>query len=60
MIKLLKILSALLFPPKCILCKKVLGKDETDLCADCRVNAPVCPVSNNKLSFLDSWLAIWH
>ena len=60
MMKLLKILSALLFPPKCVLCKRVLSKDETDLCKNCRVNAPVCPVSNNKLSFLDSWLAIWH
>ena len=58
--KLLKRITALIFPPKCVLCKKVLEKDETDLCRSCRINAPVCPVSRQKLSFLDSWCAIWH
>ena len=55
-----KKIAALLFPPKCILCKKVLEKDETDLCRHCRIHGPVCPVSKQKLSFLDSWVAIWH
>ena len=57
---LIKRLAALLFPPKCVLCGKVLEDRETDLCAHCRVNAPACPVSRNKLPFLDSWLALWH
>lgn len=57
---LIKRLAALLFPPKCVLCGKVLEERETDLCAHCRVNAPECPVSRNKLPFLDSWLALWH
>lgn len=57
---ILKKIAALLFPPKCILCKKVLEKDETDLCRHCRIHAPTCPVSKQKLSFLDSWVAIWH
>ena len=51
---------ALVFPPKCVLCKKVLEKDETDLCHSCRIHGPDCPVSRGKLSFLDSWVAIWH
>ena len=57
---ILKKIAALIFPPKCILCKKVLERDETDLCRHCRVHAPACPVSKQKLSFLDSWVAIWH
>ncbi len=53
-------LLELLFPPKCVLCGKLLGADETDLCHGCRIDGPVCPVSGNKLSFLDSWVAVWH
>lgn len=50
----------ILFPPKCILCGKILEKDETDLCHDCRVDSPECPKSRVKLSFLDSWAAVWY
>ncbi len=50
----------LLFPPKCVLCEKILQKDETDLCRDCRVDSPVCPKNNLKFSFLDSWAAVWY
>lgn len=49
-----------LFPPKCVLCGRILEKNELDLCADCRINAPECPVRQRKLPFLDSWLAVWH
>lgn len=58
--KLLDRISEMLFPPKCVLCGGILEKDETDLCNDCRVNAPECPVKRTKLPFLDSWLAVWH
>ena len=58
--KLLKILMNLLFPPKCILCRKVLEKDETDLCRQCRVESPWCSKSVAKFSFLDSWVAVWY
>lgn len=50
----------LLFPPKCVLCGKVLEKNETDLCTECRLHGPECPVKRTKLPFLDSWLALWH
>lgn len=49
-----------LFPPKCVLCRRILEGGETDLCHSCRVDAPECPVSRNKLSFLDSWVAVWY
>lgn len=50
----------LLFPPKCVLCRRILEHHETDLCHSCRTDAPECPVSRNKLSFLDSWVAVWY
>jgi len=53
-------LFRLLFPPKCILCRSLLTKDETDLCADCRQNAPECEKSNLRFSFLAGWTAVWY
>jgi len=50
----------LLFPSKCILCGKFLGKDETDICRVCRVESPWCDKNNLKFSFLDSWTAVWY
>ncbi|MBE6917230.1 MAG: ComF family protein [Ruminococcaceae bacterium] len=58
--KLLDTISALLFPPKCLLCRKVLDDEELDLCHTCRVEAPECPISRKKLPFVDSWAAVWY
>ena len=58
--KLLDAIGALLFPPKCLLCRKVLDDDELDLCHTCRVEAPECPISRKKLPFVDSWVAVWY
>ncbi len=49
----------LVFPHKCILCGDMLERGEQDLCRNCRVDSPTCPVSRRKLPFLDSWLAVW-
>ena len=50
----------ILFPPKCVLCHRVLEPSETDLCHHCRTDSPECPVSNQKLPYLDSWVAVWY
>ena len=50
----------LLFPPKCILCGKLLEKQETDLCRSCRVDSPECAGVHKNFSFLDSWVAVWY
>ncbi len=50
----------LLFPRKCILCRRVLEREELDLCHQCRIDAPECPHSRRKLPFLDSWAAVWY
>lgn len=50
----------LLFPPKCILCQKVLENSETDLCHECRIHSPECAGVHKNFSFLDSWTAVWY
>ncbi len=54
------IISNILFPPKCVLCGKLLEKDETDLCKSCRLDAPLFPNCKRKLQFLDSFTAVWY
>ena len=58
--KLYYILLNLLFPPKCILCGKLLEKQEQDLCRTCRVDSLEYPVRKEKLQFLDSFTAVWY
>ena len=58
--KLYYFLMNLLFPPKCILCGKLLEKHEQDLCRDCRADSPEYPIRKEKLQFLDSFTAVWY
>ena len=53
-------LMNLLFPPKCVLCRKLLSKEETDLCKQCRVEAPGYSRSKTTPQFLDSFAAVWY
>ncbi len=58
--KLLRKLSALLFPPKCVLCAKILEDQETDLCHSCRADTPKYSVQNIKLPYLAKHSALWY
>ena len=58
--KLTALLSDWLFPEKCVLCGRILEKNEMDLCRKCRVEAPECGISRTKYPFLDSWTALWY
>lgn len=58
--KLYHFIMELLFPAKCVLCGKLLKKEETDLCRVCRVEAPAYPNRKEKLQFLDSFAAVWY
>ena len=58
--KLYYFLMHLLFPPKCILCGKLLKGEEQDLCRDCRVDSPEYPLRKEKFQFLDSFTAVWY
>ena len=57
---MLKRLRVLLFPPKCVHCGCLLEKDETDLCRNCRENAPICEKSTFRISFVAHWTAVWY
>lgn len=50
----------LLFPPKCVLCGKLLESIEMDLCHSCRCDSPMTPPARKKLPYLDSWTAVWY
>ena len=60
LMKLLDLLLRLLFPPKCVLCRKLLQDRQTDLCHDCRIHAPIAPIPHKKLPRLDRWTAVWY
>ncbi|MBE6958265.1 MAG: ComF family protein [Ruminococcaceae bacterium] len=50
----------LLFPPKCLLCRRILKEEELDLCRGCRTDGPECTNFRKKLPFIDSWTAVWY
>ncbi len=50
----------LLFPSKCLFCRRVLHREETDFCRDCRENTPEYPKPKIKFSFIAQWSAIWY
>jgi len=58
--KLYYYLMELLFPRKCILCRKLLEKEELDLCRDCRLEVPRYGNRKNRIQFLDSFAAVWY
>ena len=58
--KVVQIISNLLFPPKCILCRRVLAEHETDLCHACRQEIREHPTSSVKLPYLANWHALWY
>lgn len=58
--KLLNGLWDVLFPPECILCGRLLERGETDLCRECRMEAPEYDGRKSTPQFLDSFLAVWY
>ena len=54
-----QILNAL-FPPKCILCGKVLPPNETDLCHSCRTDTEIFPKATRNISFVADWTSMWY
>lgn len=50
-------LLARLFPPKCVLCRKLLEREETDFCAACRKELPLAERTNKSIRYVDRWTA---
>lgn len=53
-------LMQMFYPPKCILCGKLLSKEETDLCHTCRENVPEFAKGKFNISFVARWTALWY
>lgn len=50
----------LIFPPKCIFCRRVLLPGEQDICKQCQIEAEEYPKSKFKISFVAGWTALWY
>lgn len=49
-----------IYPDKCILCEKLLGRDEKDLCRQCRMDAPEFTGSKRSVPFIAKWTSLWY
>lgn len=56
---MIRLFEELLFPRKCILCRRFLGKDETDLCHRCRVDSPEYRYGRKKVPRTADLTAVW-
>ena len=56
---MMRLLLEWLFPRKCILCRELLSKDETDLCRACRVDMPEYPYGKKKVPHVSDLTALW-
>ena len=58
--KLMEHILRLLYPPKCVLCRELLEKEETDLCRSCRTTAARCKAGRQKIRSVDEYTAVWY
>lgn len=49
-----------IFPPKCVLCRQLLTKEETDLCHNCRQRTPVFNRAKRNIPFVAQWTSLWY
>ena len=49
-----------LFPPKCVICRKILSENETDICHPCRLEAPEFLRAKKSIPFVAEWTAVWY
>lgn len=58
--KLTHFLLDLLYPPKCVLCQRLLGRQETDLCDSCRTDTDSYISGKDRISFVASSTVLWY
>ncbi len=56
----LSVIAGVLFPPKCILCRRLLPDDQLDLCHSCRELAPEVHVFRRRIPYLAKWTSLWY
>jgi len=57
---MLQKLRHLLFPPKCILCRRLLPHRQADLCPDCRIHTEEFAKPGRNIPFVEKWTAVWY
>jgi len=50
----------LIYPAKCVFCRKLLSKEETDLCLDCRKNLPYVEQQTKRVPFCEKSVAAFY
>lgn len=50
----------LIFPRKCTFCEKVLDKEETDFCHNCRNTGEMFKKSKRNIPFVAHYTALWY
>lgn len=58
--KLTEYILGILYPSKCVLCRALLKKEETDLCRSCRTTASRYRTNRQKLRGVDAYTAVWY
>lgn len=53
-------LTALFFPSKCVLCRKLLREGENGLCKGCISHIPASSKGKIKVSFIARWTSLWY
>lgn len=49
-----------LFPEKCVLCRRILRRDELDLCRKCRTDSPEFDKRRKRIKYVDEMTAVWY
>lgn len=58
--KLLSKISAVLFPPRCVLCDSLLNEAGLDICPTCSTAARIFLHHPWKINHVKSWFALWQ
>lgn len=54
------LIKDLLFPKKCLFCRRLLSKTEQELCTRCAHRQPVITRYGSKIPFVGRWIAVWY
>ena len=58
--KLYRFILHLLFPVRCVLCRRILRSGEKHLCLQCHATAAAYLNAKTRVQFLDSFTAVWY
>ena len=50
----------LIFPRKCVLCRKILSTKQINLCDKCRTEQPEFTRAKRNIPFIAHWTALWY